>query len=311
VSFLSNEFRYIAYASAAAFLVAAPAAVQAEAGRCASAPQCRHAPPAGNLRFGPNGAGTNIWTSPCGPNSNPSSPDLICTKIAACTTSGGFGKFLKAVTGQCTQKHFSGYFGLDGLTFGILDWTSQNLPGVLQAYQSRSSQSYQQTLGPLNLPMRDGCLDPSWVCRANQQAALMCDANFRSHFSSALATPEFRKAQMDYALFQYEERVQRYAEFGFRSEHGAVVMAVLGNNLRSTDACKPNTWRQVCRGSADEKALVNCVLQQYLVNDCRGSHRGTLSRVAALHAVLGDDWQSTNIHPAAQAIEACVPDWNP
>ena len=148
------------------------------------------------------------------PSEYPTKSDLICNQIAACTGAGGFGKFLQAVTGDCSAKHFEGYFGLDGMTFGILDWTWHNFPGVLKAYQERSPSSFAEKLGALNMPMKNGCVDATWTCNANKNADLMCKPSFHSAFSSALKTPEFRKAQMDYALWEYEKRLARFAGLG-------------------------------------------------------------------------------------------------
>src|SRR5687768_8301723 len=84
-----------------------------------SAELCREGAPRGKLLRNNRG----IWTSPCGPNGETGVRDLICEDIARCPSAGGFGKFLQSVSGSCRKKSFNGYFGLDGLTFGILDWT--------------------------------------------------------------------------------------------------------------------------------------------------------------------------------------------
>ena len=281
----------------------------ASAQLCPSVDNCRKEPPAGKLLHEPNSRGQRIWTTPCGPNTNESSIDPICKSIVACPDSGGFGKFLQAVTGECRAKHFDGYFGLDGMTFGILDWTWSNLPGVLKAYQMRAPSSFAAQFGKLNMPMKNGCIDANWTCRANQQAALMCEPTFRSVFSSALKTPEFRKAQMDYALGEYEQRLARYAYLGLKTEYGNTAMAVLANNLKRTASCKPSAWKAACIGATDERKLVDCMLEQYARNECRGSLRGSRSRVSSLRAVFSQE-TSAVIHPAASTVEQCVADWS-
>jgi hypothetical protein len=282
----------------------------ASAQLCPSADQCRKVPPEGNLRFQANSAGQRVWTTLCGPNTSEHSLDQVCSEIASCTGAGGFGKFLKAVTGECRAKHFDGYFGLDGMTFGILDWTSSNLPGVLKAYQIRSPSAFAAHFDKLNLPMKNGCLDPKWTCQSNQRAALMCEPTFRSAFSSALKAADFRKAQMDYALAEYEKRLARYTNLGLKTEYGNVAIAVLANNLKGTAGCKPSAWKEACRGKADERILVDCMLQQYVQNECRGSLRGTRSRFESIKAVFATDKDSEVIHPAASAVEQCVGDWS-
>lgn len=276
---------------------------------CPSAEQCRKGPPVGNLRHEPNSAGQRVWTTPCGPNTNGHALDLICSDIASCTDAGAFGKFLKAVTGECRAKHFDGYFGLDGLTFGILDWTSSNLPGVLKAYQQRSAIQFAAHFEKLSLPLKNGCLDPKWVCQSNQRSALMCDAKFRSAFSSALETGDFRKAQMDYALAEYEKRLARYSHLGLKTEYGNTAIAVLANNLKGTASCRPSAWKDACKGRADERNLVDCMLEQYVKNECRGSLRGSRSRSDSIKAAFASDKDSAVIHPTASAVERCVADW--
>lgn len=196
------------------------------------------------------------------------------------------------------------------MTFGILDWTSSNLPGVLKAYQLRSPGAFAAQFEKLNLPMKNGCLDPTWTCQANQRAALMCEPNFRSAFSSALKTAEFRKAQMDYALAEYEQRLARYSHLGLKTEYGNTAIAVLANNLKRTESCKPSAWKDACKGKVDERDLVDCMLERYVQNECRGSLRGSRSRVESIKTVFTTDRSSAIIHPAASAVEQCVADWS-
>ena len=138
----------------------------------------------------------------------------------------------------------------------------------------------------------------------------MCEPTFHSAFSSALKTAEFRKAQLDYALMEYEQRLARYSDLGLKTEYGNTAMAVVANNLKRTAGCKPSAWKDACRGRADEKSLVDCMLQQYVRNECRGSLRGSRSRVESIQAVFAADKTSTVIHPAASVIEQCVADWS-
>ncbi len=274
---------------------------------CPSAEQCRSG---GQLLHKPNSKGHLVWTTPCGPLTVPPVEDPICSAIASCSKAGGFGKFLQAVTFECKSKHFTGYFGLDGMTFGILDWTSSNLPGIMKAYQNRSPDGYQRDFGKLALPLRNGCLDTNWVCNANRQAKLMCNPDFRSSFMAAIATADFKKAEIDFAVLQYEARLKRYESLGLKTEYGNTAMAVLANNLRNTAACKPSRWKAMCQDKANEKAMVDCMLDQYVSNACRGGSKKTSEdRAAVIKRVFADNSASTNVHPTSAEVEQCVGDW--
>jgi hypothetical protein len=285
-------------------------AMAAHAQQCPSGPAvCRDTAPAGALLHKPNSSGNLVWTTTCGPNTMKSNLDPVCQQISACPAAGGFGKFLQAVTSNCREKHFAGYFGLDGMTFGILDWTANNLPPMLKAYELRNKPQYDEFFDKVGLRMKDGCLDPTWACENNRQGRLMCDAGFHQAFATALRTTDFQKSQVDLALSQYEERLRRFASLGLRTEYGNTVMAVLANNLRPVEACRPEKWKQLCAGQQDETRLVNCMLDQYVRNTCRGSARGSESRANAIKAVFAGAPASENIHPTVDAVIACSDKW--
>ena len=167
----------------------------ANAQQCSSGPNvCLETAPGGALLHNPNSKGNLVWTTACGPNTMKPGLDPICQQISSCPAAGGFGKFLQAVTFDCKMKHFDGYFGLDGMTFGILDWTSNNLPPVLKAYHERNRDQFDEIFGKLNMPMKDGCLDAKWACDNNKKGNLMCDANFHDAFATAIKTADFQKA---------------------------------------------------------------------------------------------------------------------
>jgi hypothetical protein len=271
---------------------------------CASAQLCRSG---GSLRHDPNSAGRRVWTTSCGPNTSPRAVDPSCSAITNCSGAGGFGKFLSAVTGQCQSKSFEGYFGLDGMTFGILDWTSDNLPVALEFYHRRDPQGFSTLVEDAGIPLRGGCADPAWVCQANRSERLMCDAGFRDAFRTALRSPAFQKAEVDFALEQYEKRLLRYESLGLKSEYGNIAMAVVANNLRSGQACRPATWKAACSSEKDERSLVQCMLSQYVAHECRGSLRGSRERVAQINAVFVGDRNGKNIHPSADQVLSCVP----
>jgi hypothetical protein len=283
--------------------------------QCPSAPsvsKCRStadSTPQGALLHKSNKNGRKIWISQCGPNTFPSYPDTICQQISSCQGAGGFGKFLQAVTSNCTEKHFEGFFGLDGLTFGILDWTEDNLPPILRAFQSRSESKFDETLGKLNLPMERGCLNPQWACESNRHDRFMCNKDFYDAFSTALKTSEFQKAQIDFALKQYNYRLKTYEKLGLKTEYGNTTLAVVANNLVRKDSCRPETWRKHCESHEDEHKLVDCMLEQYVKNECRGSLEGSKRRARSIKNVFLGSMPSNNIHPTAEAVISCSDSW--
>jgi hypothetical protein len=288
-----------------------------DAQQCHGAKLSRETAPGGALLHNANAKGNKVWTVACkGPNAPPSwsnkSPprlDKICEQISACPAAGGFGKFLQAVTFDCKSKQFDGYFGLDGMTYGILDWTGDNLPRTIELYQRRSKDKFAEIFGKLNLPIKNGCLDPSWVCNNNKQGNLTCDASFHSAFALSLKTPDFQKAQVDYALSQYEARLARFKDLGLKTKYGNTAMAVVANNLVSKAACRPASWKAKCAGKPDETAVVRCMLEEYAENACRGSLDGSRNRKKAINAVFANATPSENIHPTAEAIVACSDKW--
>ncbi|MDR5754894.1 MULTISPECIES: hypothetical protein [unclassified Caballeronia] len=221
-----------------------------------------------------NSKGKPVWLSPCGMkvNTSPERLDKLCEQIATCPGSGAFGGFLSAVTEHCRRKQFDGYFGLDGITFGILDWTQDNLPSVLGAYQKRNRERFNEVFGKLGMPMKNGCIDARWVCNANRQGTLTCDQEFNAALRKGLQDPDFKKAELDVALRTYRTRLKKYAPLGLKSEYGNVAMFTVGNNLRPVSQCEPTAWKAACIGKdRGEPAVVDCMLKIYADNGCRGT----------------------------------------
>src|SRR5262245_55183559 len=220
-----------------------------KAQQCSSGPTvCRETSPGGALLHNPNSRGIRVWTTACGRNTMKAGLDPICQQISSCPDAGGFGKFLQAVTFDCKMKHFDGYFGLDGMTFGILDWTSNNLPPVLKAYHVRNGNEFDKIFGKLNLPIKDGCLEAQWACDNNKQGNLMCDANVHEAFATAIKTADFQKAEVDFALAQYENRLKRFADLGLRTEFGNTALPGSPNNFRGMAAGKPANGKRCVPG---------------------------------------------------------------
>jgi hypothetical protein len=296
-------------ASVAAMSLLSGAWVKAQ--QCSSGPNvCRETAPGGALLHKPNSKGKLVWTTACGPNTMRPGLDPICHQISSCPAAGAFGKFLRAVTFDCKTKHFDGYFGLDGMTFGILDWTSNNLPPVLKAYHDRHEEEFDEIFGKLGMPMKNGCLDAKWACENNKKGNLMCDPNFHDAFANAIRTADFQKAEVDFALAQYENRIKRFAALGLETEYGNTAMAVLANNLVGSAACQPATWKNACAGQPDETRMVDCMLDQYAKNSCRGgTKQSSEDRVKAIKAVFAGAAPSENIHPTADDVISCSNSW--
>lgn len=279
--------------------------------QCPSAPLCRETAPIGKLLHDPNSKGNRVWTTNCKqPNTAPPRDDLICQDIARCPEAGALGKFLRSVTFDCRAKHFDGYFGLDGMTYGILDWTAENLPRTFAAYQTRNAQRFEEIFGKLALPITNGCLDPKWVCESNKQAKLTCNPAFHEAFDRGLLEADFQKAQLDLVLRTYEDRLKRFAGLGLKTEYGNTAIAVLANNLLNSEACRPATWKKECAAhAADERKLVDCMLDQYVVHACRGSVKGSTERRDAIKKIFDGAAPSQLIHPTAGALVACSTRW--
>lgn len=247
--------------------------------------------------------------SPCSPNALPEGYDLICEDIVSCPAAGGFGKFLQAVTGGCRSKTFDGYHGLDGLTFGILDWTSDNLPAVFEIYKRRFPEKFEPIFGALHLPFNEMCLDPKWVCEKNRSGFLNCDPNFRSAFECSVRDPDLQKGQLEFVLHQFAKRIEKFQHLGLKTEYGLVSMAVVANNLRPKSECKPENWIHECKSRGSETQIVDCMLDKYVQGECRGSPDGTKRRRAVIEKVFRNQKDDLYNKPELSAIESCSTKW--
>lgn len=271
---------------------------------CPGPRECRDVAPKGQLLLR-----KGTWTSPCGPNSLRGGHDLICEDIVRCPAAGGFGKFLQAVTENCREKTFDSYFGLDGLTFGILDWTSDNLPAAFEIYKRRFPQKFEDIFGGLHLPFKGVCLDPKWVCEKNRSGFLNCDKDFHSAFERSVRDRDLQKGQLEFALRQYAERIAKFQRLRLKTQYGRVSMAVVANNLRGGSQCKPETWMQQCKSRNSEAAIVDCMLEKYVEAGCRGSTENSNRRREAIERVFRDHKNDEYNPPDPSAIENCTSKW--
>lgn len=293
----------IIFVNAIAIYVTVSTATQGAEVAC-PADECRAVAPQGKLLHA-----DGIWTSPCSPNAVRGGHDLICEDIVSCPAAGGFGKFLQAVSGNCKSKTFDGYFGLDGLTFGILDWTSNNLPAVFEIYRRRFPEKFDAIFGALHLPFNGMCLDPKWVCENNRSGALNCDANFRSAFDRSLRDPDLQKGQLEFAFRQFTERIEKFQRLGLKTEYGLVSMAVVANNLRRSPECKPENWMQECKSRGSEAQIVDCMLDKYVHGACRGKRENTQRRRDVIEKVFRNHKDDLYNTPELSAIESCSTKW--
>jgi hypothetical protein len=137
----------------------------------------------------------------------------------------------------------------------------------------------------------------------------MCAPGFHRAFKSSLRTAEFQKAQIDYALKEYEKRIARFSSLALQTDYGNVAMAVVANNLLPTKACRPATWKKVCEGQTNERKLVDCMLQEYGKYNCRGSQGATQQRLKAIKRVFAGAQSTDIVHPTADAVIACSDSW--
>lgn len=293
----------VIFAGGMAFIATVSTAAQRRDLNCPGAALCRDVPPKGKLIH------KGVWKSPCSPNALSGGHDLICEDIVQCPAAGGFGKFLQAVSGNCRSKTFDGYFGLDGLTFGILDWTADNLPAVFETYKRRFPAKFDSIFGALHLPFNGQCLDPKWVCEKNRSGSLSCDPAFRAAFERSVRDPDLQKAQLDFALHQFLGRVARFQRLELKTQYGLVSMAVVANNLRPTAQCQPETWKQQCRDRSSEPQVVDCMLDKYVQGACRGSAAASKRRRDVIEEVFRGHKEELYTTPDLTAIERCSSKW--
>ena len=290
----------------------------AKSQECPPADLCRDG---GNLVHAKNRAESFIYTVRCSTgkgetppgewsNGSPRRLDRICHEISTCPAAGSFGRFLGSVTGNCMEKHFDGYFGLDGLTFGILDFTSPSLPAVVQTYEERSPGEFRQHLGSLSLPLKDGCWATSDICSRNRTGAFMCKADFHTAFKATVQSAEFQKAEAAVALKAYDERIARFAGLGLKTEYGIVAMATVENGLKGSPACHPAAWKKTCAAATDEAVLVHCMLDQYVIHQCRGgSPQAAAERRDDINRTFAGSEHRRDITPSLDQVLACSTSW--
>jgi hypothetical protein len=272
---------------------------------CRSAQLCRSGPDkGGKLKYN-----HSTWSSPCSPNGEKGGTDQICKDITQCSAAGAFGKFLQAVTHECHGKTFDGYYGLDGLTFGILDFTSNELPQVFEIARKADATKFDSIFADAGLQMSGDCLDTHWVCDMNKSGKLNCDTKFRHAFEKFVTDPGMQKAQLKLAINQFLARINRFKSLGLHTQYGLVAMAVVANNLRGVAACRPATWKQKCADKGSEGEMVDCMLDEYAENACRHTKSGSQGRAREIKKVFEGHKSARYESPDVARIAACSSKW--
>ena len=181
------------------------------------------------------------------------------------------------------------YFGLDGLTFGILHFTANELPELFEMYKSNpvTATKFDQMFPFLSTRMSGACLNPAFVCDSNRAGYFNCDATFRPAFLRSVQDPDMQKEQLRLAYNRYVGRVNSLRQYNFRSAFVVAGLAAIMNNLPNRQGCRISEWVQTCSAQrSNEPALMNCMLDIYVQNGCRNSVSGARSRRDAIVAVF-------------------------
>jgi hypothetical protein len=249
--------------------------------------------------------------------------DPVCAKMAlqpsadaACA--GPFGYFLNAVTEGCREKGFSNVFGLDGLTFGILDYTTNEIPRIFHSWYTdpQTRARFMEIFKPAEprygrpwFDLESGCTDTDWVCHNNEDGALACEGDFRQALQTALRDPLLVASTIDDALGQYNDRIRRsQRELGLKSIYGVVSLAVMLNNLpeKKRPECRLSTWATKCK-QPDEVPRVSCMIQQYAQNGCRNSKQGAMDRAKSIDRSIPAAVRAKPYSPdTLEAITRCL-----
>jgi hypothetical protein len=208
--------------------------------------------------------------------------DRICEDLSQrCPAAGSFSKFLWGVTSQCADKGFAKLHGLDGLTFGILDFTYDNLPSVFTYFRRADAARLRQIMANAPSPFREGNTPSDReLCQMNRNNTLICGTDgqyFRNALISAIHDPVLQKAQLRKALDTFQAHMGASGSTVFRR----VANATLGNNPRRAPECL--NLQSGC--PSEEAAQTLCMLRNFAKNRCRG-HGGSDEAVGRCASVL-------------------------
>ncbi len=227
----------------------------------------------------------NAWVAACGPQGlQPSTNSAAQTACTMLTTQCGrdFGYFLRGISDNCRSKRFDGIYGLDGVTFGILDFTEDNLVGLLNDYRRENPTGYERAFGSSGVEV-----NARWFCETNRSArGLMCHEGFRNAMQQVLRDPAFIRVQTKTAYRLYRGRLSLASHFS--SPYGRVMFAIVLNNPGRCGSEFAGVFR-AC-GAAfsgnDENQKIECFLREYEMQGCRNGVSSARSRVVAIRGQL-------------------------
>ncbi len=225
----------------------------------------------------------HAWCAACGSVScqmhPPATPDRACLALSgargtALPCGRDFGLFLRAVTDGCVSKRFDWFDGLDGVTFGILHYTENDLPKLLHEFQGEDSAAYTRIFGTSGVTVSQ-----QWFCTTNRESrGVACHEGFRNAMRQALREPAFTRVQAKNAFHAYQSRIRSSP---FSSPYGKTVWATVLNNPGHCGAGFTSVLA-ACPASASEEARIRCFLDQYVTQGCRNGTASAESRRASI-----------------------------
>lgn len=223
-----------------------------------------------------------------------------------------YGIFLRGLTfnedfgGLCTTKRFDSLESLDGLTFGILHYTADNLPGLLQEFRREDANAYQTIFGSVGTP-----LTSQGICQLQRDSrGAGCHPGLMRALRQALVHPSFTRVQIKNSYQKMQSRLRLAARFGFQSAYGQLTYAIATNNPGSCGCrdCLPFTnVRNACQtafAGSDEQAKITCFLDKYVELGCRGGVASAGRRRAVIIRMLGS--LSRSAPPAPPSVNQVI-----
>lgn len=250
--------------------------------------------------------------------------DEACRKIAGThgdgmPCGGNFGLYMRALTDGCKSKNFAKIDGLGGMTYGIEDYNSWDIPDLLRLFDRADHEAFVRMFqnAGMNEWYRNGQIDSQWFCTTQiQQKGLACHVGLRRALVEAGRYKPFMVAQLKKTWTWYQSRIA--ASGSFQSPFGKLMMSTI---MVNPGRCTIGGLRQRCPGG-NENETIECILGQYSVNrgsyttirqgameliPCRGSPAAAMRRAWSIRKHLTDGGVSRQ--PGAippQTLEAII-----
>ncbi len=227
---------------------------------------------------------------------------------------GLFGLYLRGVTGACISKQFNSIEGLDGITFGIRGFWSENMPNLMRLYINEDRATFERIFqnAHLNEWYQNGTVNKNWFCQKQLDVhGLACDAPFREALRTSGSQPTLIKAQLREAWSRFTNAYNRASHY-FNSDYGRVMWTILANNPGNHDRCDLPVLYEGCRNAGDEAAIINCILGDggrniglFAQNRCRGGQASAMARAATIRSRL-NGVSMTSAAPSQDTLDAVV-----